>query len=49
MSPPQVLVPAYLSDPVMGDVIRQFPLYVVKNDLVGVLGARVRAFRLLAA
>ncbi len=43
----QVLVPSYLADPVMGDVVRQFPLYVVTDELVGVLGARVRAERLL--
>lgn len=41
-----VMAQAYGADPVMGALIRTFPLYAVLNDDVGLLGARVRAFYL---
>ena len=42
------LVEAYTNaDPLMGDLIRQFPLIACKNESVGMIGAKVRAFRLL--
>jgi glucokinase len=34
-------------DPLMKDVIRTFPLYACMNEHVGLLGARVRAVRML--
>ena len=43
-----VLVESYQSDAVMGDLVATVPLLVVLNEFVGVLGARVRAHRLLA-
>lgn len=42
-----VLVKSYLRDSLMHDLIASFPLHVVKNEFVGVLGALVRAHRLL--
>ena len=42
-----VLRDSYLSDPLMGGLINTFPLYAVLDDNVGLLGARVRAYRLL--
>ena len=41
------LTSSFLTDKVMGDVIRSFPLYAVLDDNVGLLGARVRAFRII--
>jgi glucokinase len=43
----EVLVSSYLTDPVMHDLVASFPLYVVTNEFVGLLGATVRAHRLL--
>ena len=41
-----VLKPAFLTDPIMGDLLAQVPLYVVMNEDVGLVGAKVRALRL---
>jgi glucokinase len=37
----------YLNDSVMAGVISTFPLYLVMNDDLGLLGAKVRAMRLI--
>ena len=37
----------YLADPLMGDLIQSFPLFIVDYPDLGLLGARVRAQRLL--
>ena len=37
----------YLADKLMGTFISSFPLYLVANDDLGLIGARVRAQRLL--
>lgn len=42
-----VLTDVYLGDALMGDLVASFPLYLCVNESLGLLGARVRAVRLL--
>ena len=43
-----VVAAAYVDDGLMGDFIARHPLYVITNEHVGLLGAFVRAKRLIA-
>ena len=49
MSDEEMLAPGlFVQDPVMGEFIGEnIPLWIISNDDVGLLGARVRAERLL--
>ena len=44
----EALPARYVDDPLMGELISTFPLYLVSNDDLSLLGARVRARQLLA-